>query len=261
MINWYLGTVGFSYKDWEGSFYPPGAPPRSYLAHYGRVFNAVELDSTFYGTPPADRVRAWAATAPEDFRFCPKTPRQISHEARLNDAFRPMQKFVDTMRLFGDRLGVILIQLPPSMTAANFDTVATFLKELPDDLDFTIEFRHLSWFTPETAGMLQTYNVCWASTAYLDLPKQVAITAPFHYIRWLGRHGAFEQKDREQVDIVPQLHWWWEYLQPVLDRVHTIYGFFNNDFSGHSPATCNRFKEMVGLPVVQPQIPQQGTLF
>lgn len=261
MVNWYLGTVGFSYKDWDGSFYPQGAPPRSYLAHYSQIFNAVEVDSTFYGSPPAERVRGWAASVPDHFKFCPKTPRQITHEARLIDAVTPMREFIATMRLFGENLGAILIQLPPSMTAADFEIVAGFLKTLPDDLSYAIEFRHLSWFTPETVGMLQSYNVSWASTAYLDLPKQIAITAPFHYIRWLGRHGAFEQKDREQINVMPQLEWWWAYLQPVLNRVDTIYGFFNNDYSGHSPATCNRFKGLVGLPVIQPQIPQQGTLF
>ncbi len=261
LVNWHLGTVGFSYKDWDGSFYPRGAPPRSYLAHYSQIFNAVEIDSTFYGTPSPDRVRAWTSVVPGHFKFCPKTPRQITHDARLVDATLPMRQFIDTVRLFGNHLGAILIQLPPTMTATDFETVANFLEELPDDLNFAIEFRHLSWFTPETVGMLQSFNVSWASTAYLDLPKQIAITAPFHYIRWLGRHGTFEQKDREQTDVTAQLEWWWAYLQPILNRVENIYGFFNNDYSGHSPATCNRFKEMIGLPTVQPQIPQQGSLF
>jgi uncharacterized protein YecE (DUF72 family) len=135
------------------------------------------------------------------------------------------------------------------------------LKGSPPDLQFAVEFRHQSWFTYETVALLQNYGVCWASTAYADLPKQIALTTSFHYIRWLGRHGQFEQKDRVQIDVQPQLEWWWNYIQPNLERVQTIYGFFNNDFSGYSPETCNRFKALVGLSTVQPQVPQQPKLF
>ena len=261
LTDWYLGTVGFSYKDWDGVFYPQGAPARSYLAHYSQIFNAVELDSTFYGTPPADRMRQWAATVPPGFKFCPKTPRQITHEMRLRNATDLMQTYLETVQLLDDHLGAILIQLPPSFAAAEFDTVATFLADLPVGLQYAIEFRHPSWFTYQTAALLQAHNVCWTSTAYLDLPKQIALTTNFHYIRWLGRHGQFERKTHEQTDVTPELEWWWENIQPNLERTSTIYGFFNNDFSGHSPATCNRFKDIVGLPVTHPQIPQQGTLF
>ncbi len=82
--NWYLGTVGFSYKDWDGVFYPTGTSPRNYLPRYSKIFGAVELDSTFYGTPPEDRVRQWATITPAEFKFCVKTPRQITHDMRLN---------------------------------------------------------------------------------------------------------------------------------------------------------------------------------
>jgi uncharacterized protein YecE (DUF72 family) len=261
LVNWYLGTVGFSYKDWDGVFYPQGASPRSYLAHYSQIFNAVEIDSTFYGSPPIERVRQWAATVPEGFKFCPKTPRQITHDARLVNVLEAMQAFINSVRAFEEKLGAILIQLPPNFTAAEFETLRVFLETLPTDLQFAIEFRHQSWFTFETVSLLQSYQVCWTSTAYADLPKQIALTTSFHYIRWLGRHGQFEQKNRIQVDVEPQLEWWLSNIQPNIDRVHAIYGFFNNDFSGYSPATCNSFKELVGLSTVQPQVPQQGKLF
>ena len=247
MVDWRLGTVGFSYKDWAGVFYPAKMPARSYLAHYSSIFNAVELDSTFYGTPPVDRVKQWAATVPEDFRFCVKTPRQITHEARLSDGNGEMARFLETMQELGSKLGAILIQLPPSFSAAEFETVTAF--------------RHPSWFTGETAHLLRRHNICWTSIDYIDLPKQVAPTSNFLYIRWLGRHGQFKRKDHVQADVRPQLDWWWAYLQPQLGQVDTIYGFFNNDYSGHSPATCNLFKSIIGQPVEYPQIPQQGKLF
>jgi len=261
MTNWFLGTIGFSYKDWDGAFYPTGTPARSYLAHYSTIFNAVEIDSTFYGTPPADRVRQWGTSVPQYFKFCVKTPRQITHELRLVNAIVPMQNFLETISLLDDKLGAILIQLPPSFTAAQFDTVAAFLSNLPAGPQYAIEFRHESWFTGETTTMLKAHNICWASTDYLDLPKQIAPITDFLYVRWLGRHGQFEYKNKEQLDVTPQLEWWWAYLHPQQTRMQTIYGFFNNDYAGHSPGTCNRFKTIAGLPATYPELPRQGRLF
>jgi uncharacterized protein YecE (DUF72 family) len=172
-----------------------------------------------------------------------------------------MRQFINAMRVLGENLGPILIQLPPSFTAIEFETLNQFLATLPTDLQFAIEFRHPSWFNYETVSLLRNHEVCWTSTAYMDLPRQIALTTSFHYIRWLGRHGQFKQKDREQVEVLPQLNWWWNTIQPNLQRVETIYGFFNNDFSGHSPATCNRFKELIGLSVTHPELPRQARLF
>ncbi|MCB0213645.1 MAG: DUF72 domain-containing protein [Anaerolineae bacterium] len=261
MADWYLGTVGFSYKDWDGVFYPPGAPARQYLAHYSQIFNSVELDSTFYGTPPPDRVRQWAMTVPPGFKFCVKTPRQITHDMRLFDALGPMTNFLETMSLLGDALGPILIQLPPSLTDSEIDTVNTFIAGLPSAWRYAIEFRHPSWFTPQTAELLAAHHLCWVSTEYENVPKQVVPTTDFLYIRWLGKHGQFERKNKERIDVTPQLQWWIDQLEPHFDRFETIYGFFNNDYSGHSPRTCNRFKEMMGLEAIYPEIPQQGRLF
>ena len=260
MVDWYLGTVGFSYKDWDGVFYPAKSPQRSYLAYYSKIFNSVELDSTFYGTPPLERVKQWAATVPPGFQFCIKTPRQITHESHLVEAHDEMMIFLERARLFEDKLGAVLVQFPPSLTAASYDPVATFLGSLPTDLRYAVEFRHPSWFSGETILLLQNHNICWVSADYIDLPKQVARTTDFLYFRWLGQHGQFKRKDHEQIDVTPHLEWWWNYIQPHLSQVQRIYGYFNNDYSGHSPRTCNRFKALVGLPTEQPELPQQGRL-
>ena len=261
MVDWYLGTVGFSYKEWSGVFYPAGMPARSYLAHYSQVFNSVELDSTFYGTPPPERVRQWASLVPETFRFCVKTPRQITHDLELVGVQKLMETFVETMRWLDDKLGAILIQLPPQFSAAKVETVVRFLEDLPAGVQYALEFRHRSWFTPETVALLRDHQVCWVATEYLDFPDQIEPTTDFLYIRWLGRHGQFKEKNQEQIDMTPRLSWWWEQLQPHLDQVQTVYGFFNNDFAGYSPATCNRFKALVGLPIAASHTPQQGKLF
>jgi uncharacterized protein YecE (DUF72 family) len=235
--------------------------PRSYLAHYSQIFNAVELDSTFYGPPPVERVRQWAQTAPAGFKFCPKTPREITHDLRLIGAQPAMMTFLEAIGWLGDKLGAILIQLPPSFTAVEFDTIAAFLTSLPSDLRYAVEFRHPSWYVSETAELLKAQGMAWVSLDYLDLPKQIGLTTDFLYIRWLGEHGRFEQKNQEQIDATPELTWWWNYIQPHLGHVQTIYGFFNNDYAGFSPGSCNRFKIIAGLPITHPQLPQQDRLF
>ena len=102
-----------------------------------------------------------------------------------------MTKFLNTMRLLGPKLGAVLIQLPPSFTDAEISTINTFLAELPPDLDYAVEFRHKSWYTPATVALLETYGIGWVAIDYVDLPKRIEATANFLYLRWLGRHGRF----------------------------------------------------------------------
>jgi uncharacterized protein YecE (DUF72 family) len=261
MIQWHLGTMGFSYKDWNGVFYPDGLSPRDYLAHYSQIFDSVELDSTFYGTPRADYVERWASVTPEGFTFCAKTPREITHELQLSEeAQDPMHAFLERMRLLGEKLGVVLIQLPPDLSFAHIHTLAVFLRQLPSDVRYAVEFRHPSWHATATGQLLQNHRVCWASTDYRHLPQRVYLTTDFIYIRWIGRHGQYETKDFERVDVRPRLSEWLEDIRNRMDGVYDVYGFFNNDYAGHAPATCNKFKRLAGLPTNPLQPPQQGRL-
>ena len=112
--------MGFSYKQWLGPFYPAGMKSRSYLAYYAERFNALEMDSTFYGTPTEKTVRRWTAVTPPAFKICPKLPRLLTHERRLFDVEEPLIEFLDRMRLLGDKLGPIVVQFPPDFTFTSF---------------------------------------------------------------------------------------------------------------------------------------------
>lgn len=259
MIQWHLGTMGFSYKDWVGPYYPDGTAARDFLNYYGKVFDSVELDSSFYGTPKREYVRRWAEVTPQQFIFCPKMPRQITHELRLQNAEEQLKQFLDTMRLLGDKLGVTLIQLPPDFDFRNVHTLAQFLRQLPDDLRYAVEFRHPSWNIMATKQLLQANNICWAATDLDRSNERVILTTDFLYIRWIGRQGQYEANDREQQDTSARLLRWWREMKPLLERASSVYGFFSNDYAGHAPATCHRFKELLGLPVGETP-PQQGRL-
>lgn len=261
MSKWYLGTMGFSYKDWSGPFYPTHLAARDYLSHYSRYFNAVEIDSTFYGIPREDTVRRWAEVLPDGFRLCAKLPKEITHEAKLFGAAEKLAAFLQVMRLLGDKLAVLLVQLPPSFTAAERPALAAFLEMLPKDVRFAVEVRDRSWHTPETAELFARHSVAWAATEYEDLPRRIEVTAPFLYVRFIGRHGSFESHERERLDVDEQLEWWRDNLLAVEDQVDSIYGFFNNDYAGFAAGTCAWFMKMLDLPVEPFTPPQQPRLF
>ena len=261
MVDYYIGTMGFSYQDWSGAFYPKGLAGRDFLSYYGRIFNAVEIDSTFYGTPRRGTVLRWKEAAPDGFRISVKVPRSITHDAELIDVSHEMETFIDAVKMLDEKLGVILFQFPPSFSNSKISQVESFIKDLPNDLIFAVEFRHRSWYAPHTGEILARHNICWAATEFAGVPKEVDLTSNLLFIRFVGQHGRFRLHDREQIEVQPQLEWWWRWIQSQIDQVEAVYCFFNDDFSGHAPAAANKLKSIIGLPVVKPDIPKQMKLF
>lgn len=264
MTDWYIGTMGFGYRDWQGAFYPEKLPKGQQLAYYASRFNALEMDSTFYGTPRVETVARWRATASEGFVFCPKAPRDITHDLRLKGAAEDvLALFVETMETLGDRLGPILLQFPPDFRVEERDTLADFLPRLPGGARFAVELRHRSWWSDETADLLRAHAVCWAATDYIYLPKEICRTAGFLYVRFLGRHGQFDDKSRELLDKTEELRAWRAKIDAHLageGGATEVYAFFNDDYAGHAPATANRLRAMLGWEVAEGP-PQQGRLF
>src|SRR5947209_1294514 len=113
-MRYRLGTIGFSYPEWVGGFYPRDLKATDYLSFYARYFDCVELDTTFHAVPPAATVRRWAAQVPDDFRFAVKCPRTVTHEGRIDAQISVMSEFLDVMRELGGKLGPVLLQFPPS---------------------------------------------------------------------------------------------------------------------------------------------------
>ncbi|MCO5192402.1 MAG: DUF72 domain-containing protein [Anaerolineae bacterium] len=261
MTDWHLGTIGFGYKQWLGTFFPLGLPPSQFLAHYAHYFNSAELDTTFYGIPKAMTVRKWAQAVPSGFTLCPKTPRDISHAPFLPDTLPQMSAFVDRMRLLSTSLGPILIQFPPTFTFDYLDDLTDFLARLPTTVRYAVEFRDASWRRGRVLELLSRLNVAWVSADYIHLPPEIHLTTDFLYLRFIGTHGQFATKDHILLDRRDRLQNWLDLIEPHLPQLGDVYGFFNNDYSGHSPGTCNQFKRLIGLPTDYPDIPVQGSLF
>ena len=268
VIKWYVGTIGFSYSDWSTVFYPVGMKPRGFLSYYSRVLDCVEIDTTFYGVPKVETVSRWAAETPSSFTFCIKTPRLVTHEMGLVGAEGLMEEFVERIRPLGEKLGPILIQMPPSFAADRQAVLETFLSRLPQGVRYAIEVRSQSWYTAGGEGhrqllreLLTQFNIAWVSIDFPGLPLAVNLTSDHLYIRWIGQHGSFAKHDHERVDRMSRLREWVSLIEKSKDRVHTIYGLFNNDYAGFAAGTAQRFKQLIGLPHVEPPRPIQGQLF
>jgi len=261
MSHWYLGTIGFSYKDWLGSFYPAGMNQRGYLPFYSRVFNCVELDTTFHSIPRQSIVQAWASSTPADFRFSLKTPRLVTHDLGLVGAQGAMLEFIASIQPLGDKLGPILIQLPPKYAQDKLNLLNDFLSPLPRSIRYAIEFRHISWYNEKTVELLTQHQVCWVATDYPNLPRQINLTTDFLYIRWIGNNGMYQHHTHERVDKTSQLKWWLDAIHPFEEHVPAIYGFFNNDYAGFAAGTCRRFKQLAGFPDEEQNLPIQERLF
>jgi uncharacterized protein YecE (DUF72 family) len=123
----YLGTSGWSYADWEGTLYPEGLPAGSRLAEYAKYYPTVEIDSTFYGTPRRSTVEKWREIAPEGFLFAAKFPQEVTHESNLVNVRSEAEGFVYTMQALEDRLGPLLLQLPPDFTVEGMGVLEDFL--------------------------------------------------------------------------------------------------------------------------------------
>jgi uncharacterized protein YecE (DUF72 family) len=250
-----LGCQGWAYPDWVGSFYPPGAKQESLLPFYARVFDTVELDNTFYHPPKASIARSWAKHTPAHFRFAAKVPRAITHDAGLRGVADQMQDFARAMEPLGEKLGPLLVQLPAEFmhTPETFAALDGFLREAPAGTRLAVEFRHRSWQEDAVVELLRERGASLAWTEWRELPRYCRATTPFLYLRWLGDRRAIERYDRVQVDRSSEFVAWEEEVRRAAGAADEIYGYFNNHWAGHSPASVNEFKRRLGLPAVEPK--------
>jgi uncharacterized protein YecE (DUF72 family) len=242
-----LGTQGFSFNDWVGPFYPEGTPKKGFLEAYARHFPTVEIDSTFYGVPRDTTVQGWADRTPEEFLFSAKFPRLITHDKKLARARGDAEHFVDTMRGLGHKLAVLTLQFAYDFTPDYFGSLDEFLQNLPKGPRYAVEVRNRKWLNSDFGEMLSNHNVALVLQDLHYMPKLDWITADFTVIRWLGRRKDIEVFDRIQIDRTENLSNWSEKVHDFMERGFDIYGYFNNHFAGHSPASVRQFAEMVGV--------------
>ena len=266
--RFHIGTQGWNYDLWSGRFYPPGTKSGDRLELYSRVFDTVEIDSTFYGMPPAGRFRSWYERTPAGFHFTAKLPREITHDARLVGIDDVLIEFCNRASELQEKLGPLLIQLPPDMTVRERPAVDAFVRSLPRELDFAIEFRDAGWFDAQTYDLLHSLDLTMAVSVgpWLATPAalEVAAHAPgrFQYMRWLGSPRHQELNGRMIAERDEDLERWAERILDLLPNRPTVYAYFNNDYQGHSPESARRLQALVGIEPADPeQLREQPDLF
>ncbi len=264
----FVGTSGWSYKDWEGVFYPAGAAAADYLGHYGSVFRTVEIDATFYALPRAAVVENWARRSPPDFVFSAKFPRAITHEADGLARLEPAQTFIERMGLLGDKRGPLLLQFPPRFEPDRLPALARFLEALPAGARYAVEFRHPGWHCEEALALLTERGVAWAAGVGPLNPPQRPVTTDFVYLRWIGDRN-LSVFNRVRVERGEEIRRWAEWIESVRERLREVYGYFNNHYAGHGPASARELLAALGEPAPPAPLPAappkadrgQGELF
>src|SRR5437016_9828919 len=182
-MNLFVGTSGYSYKEWKGNFYPEDLPAKEMLSYYSRRLPAVEINNTFYRLPQATMIENWRAQVPDEFRFSIKATQRITHIKRLNNVAEETKYLLDTSRLLGERLGVVLFQLPPNMKKDS-GRLKSFLELLPSDTRAAFEFRHETWFDDETFDLLREKDRALVVSDIDEKPlSKIISTAGWGYLR------------------------------------------------------------------------------
>ena len=263
-----IGTQGWNYDAWVGPFYPSGTRSADFLSVYARAFTTVEVDSTFYAIPAAKTMRAWAERTPPDFSFALKLPQEITHENRLRDSADLAALFFDRARELGPKLGPILMQLGPDFAPSELPALANFLPMIPRDVRVAVEFRQRGWIHDGIIALLAEHNVGVALVDARWIPRKLMMglaerpTSDFAYIRWMGPNRDLVDYSRIQIDRSRELESWAAVIAMLGKRVKTVYGYVNNHFAGHSPASARDLQRLLHQRPVEPdQLGEQMSLF
>ncbi|HYR54685.1 MAG TPA: DUF72 domain-containing protein [Myxococcaceae bacterium] len=225
----FVGTSGYSYKEWKGSFFPDDLPASKMLGFYAARFNTVEINNTFYRMPAPAMVAKWAEQVPEAFVFALKAPQSITHRRQLNDAGDAVAFFWKTARELGPKLGPVLFQMPPFFKK-DLGRLRDFLRQLPEDCRAAFEFRHPSWFADDVYDVLKTAGapLCLADTD--DEEPPLVATGSWGYLR-LRRSGYDAEKLRTWVQRIRSQPW------------ESAYVFFKHEDEGKGPQFAAQFNE------------------
>jgi uncharacterized protein YecE (DUF72 family) len=227
----YVGTSGFSYKEWKGTFYPSDLPAKRMLSYYGERFPAVEINNTFHRMPKSSVLEAWAAEVPAGFRFVLKAPQRITHLERLKNTSGSLAVLLEVSAALNDRLGPLLFQLPPGMKK-DMERLRAFLSELPQGRRAAFEFRNASWFDEEVFGLMRNHGaaLCIAEAdTGPDIP--VVATADWGYLR-------LRREDYGDAELIA----WAERTRAMGWREAFV--FFKHEDAGKGPAMAGRFREL-----------------
>src|SRR5262245_37795385 len=228
----FVGTSGYNYPEWRGTFYPEKFSTDKMLAYYAERFPTVEINYTFYRVPNEKLLSGWAAGTPEHFTFTLKAPRRITHDSKLQRCEDLTHTFCRTAQTLGSKLGVLLVQLPPTFKK-DVEILRAFTEILPDGTRAAFEFRHPSWFDADVFSVLRARNLalCVADSEKLSAP--VEMTADYGYFRL--RDEGYQQADIER----------WAGIIRDLTIPNGTYVYFKHEEQGLGPEFAKRLMALL----------------
>ncbi|MEZ4599160.1 MAG: DUF72 domain-containing protein [Syntrophotaleaceae bacterium] len=237
-----IGTSGWVYKHWKGTYYPKEIPQGDWFGYYTRDFDTVEINNTFYRLPSPETFEHWREVAPKNFLYTFKASRYITHIKRLLDPESSLDKFLERAALAAESLGPILFQLPPRWKA-DPDRLENFLRALPKDLVKVFEFRNDSWHAEPIRKLLERYGIAFCIHDHRSIGECPDwVTADPVYLRF---HGPAEaQYSGSYSDQVLEAQ-----AQRILvwrKEGRSIFVYFNNDVDGHAVRNALTLKSMIG---------------
>lgn len=231
-----VGTSGYQYEHWRGRFYPPGLPKDEWLTFYSARFDTVEINRTFYGLPRASTFDAWRRRAPNDFVYALKFSRYGSHMKHLKDAEATIGRFLERAEHLEDKLGPILVQLPPRWNA-NPRRLATFLEAAPPRRRWAVEFRNPTWLAHDVLEILRDHRVALCLHDMIAGHPAVTTTdwayTRFHGPAPGGRYG------RRGLAVYARV------IEDFLGEGLDVFAYFNNDAHGHAVQDATLLKQLL----------------
>jgi uncharacterized protein YecE (DUF72 family) len=241
--KFYIGTSGFTYKHWQGLFYPEELPQRQWLEYYARHFDTVEINSSFYHLPRPSTCENWRKRVPEDFVYVMKASRFITHLKKLEDVEKPLENFFEVIQPLGKKLGPILFQLPPSLKK-NLSVLRNFLAKLPEGYCYVFEFRNNDWYDDELFSLLDNTGIAFCIHDLPGKASPIAATGSFVYVRFHGARKVYTSPYSDQ-----ELETWAGRLRGYAKKDLDVYAYFNNDIGGHAVENAKTLKGLLAQTV------------
>jgi uncharacterized protein YecE (DUF72 family) len=234
----FIGTSGYNYPEWKGSFYPADLAAAKMLPYYAARFSTVEINYTFYRMPTEKILAGWIAQVPSGFRFTLKAPRRITHDAKLVGCEDLTEAFCRVAGTLGSQLGALLFQLPPTLKK-DVARLEMFLAALPPKAPAAFEFRHASWFDHEVYDALRRHGkaLCVADSEKLETP--VEVTSDIGYFRL--RDEGYQSQDIAE---------WGLKIADLQSRCKEIFVYFKHEEQGKGPAFARALMEQLGASKV-----------
>jgi uncharacterized protein YecE (DUF72 family) len=232
-----IGTSGWHYGHWERLYYPEKLPKSKWFEYYARDFDTVEINNTFYQLPKQETFKNWHKQSPANFLYAVKANRFITHIKRLKDAEETLPRFFERAELLKENLGPILYQLPPGFHK-DLDRLRDFLQVLPKNRTAVFEFRHESWFSQDTYGLLDEFGVGFCIHDLVGVPTPRVITGKVIYVRFHGTIGRYDGTYSASA-----LKNWAEWMKDNTSQVRGVYAYFNNDSHAYAVSNAKTLKE------------------